>query len=205
MERVRIVLIKKRLLLEGGAMFQSLATQLLRQEMIEACDYEIYRYGCEVLLYFIVNAMVAFIIGVMFHQVGGTLLFLGCYCTLRQFTGGYHAKNYTACTLTFAGIYTLTLFLISRVSWIESPGVVFALLGVSGFIIYQLAPLEHANKPLTQKEKLQYQRVARFMTLGILGVMIGLWLIFGGVTLGLYPVFAIFWIAALLILGKYFN
>lgn len=75
MERVRIVLIKKRLLLEGGAMFQSLATQLLRQEMIEACDYEIYRYGCEVLLYFIVNAMVAFIIGVMFHQVGGTLYF----------------------------------------------------------------------------------------------------------------------------------
>lgn len=186
-------------------MFQSLATQLLRQEMIEACDYEIYRYGCEVLLYFIVNAMVAFIIGVMFHQVGGTLLFLGCYCTLRQFTGGYYAKNYTACTLTFAGIYTLTLFLISRVSWIESPGVVFALLGVSALIIYRLAPLEHANKPLTKKEKMHYQRVARLMILGILGAILGLWFIFGRFTLWLYPIFALFRISILLILGKYCN
>lgn len=60
--------------------------------IIEIDDFEIYRYGFETLIYFIVNISVALLIGIIFDRFIHTIVFLSCYCTLRQFTGGYHAK-----------------------------------------------------------------------------------------------------------------
>ena len=48
-------------------MFQSLANmlvqQLIRYGMIESQEAEIYRYGFEILIYFIVNVLIAFVLG----------------------------------------------------------------------------------------------------------------------------------------------
>ena len=86
-------------------MFKSLSYRitdiLVNNGIIEIDDFEIYRYGFETLIYFIVNISVALLIGIIFDRFIHTIVFLSCYCTLRQFTGGYHAKNYTECTLTF--------------------------------------------------------------------------------------------------------
>lgn len=88
------------------------ANLLIKNKVIENDDFEIYRYGFETLIYFIVNISVALFIGIVFDRFIHTIIFLCCYCTLRQFTGGYHARNYTECTLTFAVIYLMTIFII---------------------------------------------------------------------------------------------
>lgn len=86
------------------------ANILVNNEIVESEDFEIYRYGFETLIYFIVNISVALFIGIIFDRFIHTVIFLSCYCTLRQFTGGYHARNYKECTLTFAVIYLITIF-----------------------------------------------------------------------------------------------
>ena len=53
-------------------MFQSLANmlvqQLIRYGMIESQEAEIYRYGFEILIYFIVNVLIAFVLGGIFGE-----------------------------------------------------------------------------------------------------------------------------------------
>ena len=184
-------------------MFQSLANmlvqQLIRYGMIESQEAEIYRYGFEILIYFIVNVLIAFVLGGIFGEWIGTGLFLGCYCTLRQFTGGYHAKNYLLCTLT------LTLILIHYLSFLEIRWLIVVGLGLSFYTIYRLAPLEHPNKPLQREEKVYYRKISLMMVFFVMGTMICLLPIRALLTFLLYPVFAVFWIALLLILGKLFN
>ena len=190
-------------------MFQSLANmlvqQLIRYGMIESQEAEIYRYGFEILIYFIVNVLIAFVLGGIFGEWIGTGLFLGCYCTLRQFTGGYHAKNYLLCTLTFATIYTVTLILIHYLSFLEIRWLIVVGLGLSFYTIYRLAPLEHPNKPLQREEKVYYRKISLMMVFFVIVTVICLLLIRALLTFLLYPVFAVFWIALLLILGKLFN
>lgn len=65
----------------------------VNNEIIDKKDFEIYRYGLETLIYFIVNISVALFIGIIFDRFIHTIVFLSCYCTLRQFTGGYHARG----------------------------------------------------------------------------------------------------------------
>ncbi len=182
-----------------------LAQQLIRYGMIESQEEEIYRYGFEILIYFIVNVLVAFGLGAIFGEWIGTGLFLGCYCTLRQFTGGYHAKNYLLCTLTFATIYTVTLILIHYLSFLEIRWLIVVGLGLSFYTIYRLAPLEHPNKPLQREEKVYYRKISLMMVFFVMGILICLLPFRKFFSLLLYPVFAVFWIAILLILGKKFN
>ena len=138
-------------------MFKSLsykfANLLVKNEVIENEDFEIYRYGFETLIYFIVNISVALFIGAIFNRLIHTIIFLSCYCTLRQFTGGYHARNYTECTLTFVVIYLITIFVANNIDIDKYKYLLIVFLIFSILIIYKLAPLEHRNKLLSSTEK----------------------------------------------------
>ena len=58
------------------------ANILVNNEIVESEDFEIYRYGFETLIYFIVNISVALFIGIIFDRFIHTVIFLSCYCTL---------------------------------------------------------------------------------------------------------------------------
>lgn len=176
---------------------------LINYEIIGKEDEEIYRYGFEMLIYFIVNLSIAVFIGILFHKFIHTLLFLGCYCTIRQFTGGYHANSYTKCTLIFTIIYLVTVLLTNNLEVDKMKIPLLVLLIISLIIIYRFAPLDHRNKPLSEEEKKQYKNVA-INLVKVIGMLIGITLILDiFTTYILYPVCAIIWIAILLVLGRY--
>ncbi|MGL5314086.1 MAG: accessory gene regulator ArgB-like protein [Peptostreptococcaceae bacterium] len=178
---------------------------LLNNNIIEDDDFEIYRYGFETLIYFIVNISVALIIGIIFNKIIPTILFLSCYCTLRQFTGGYHARNYTECTLTFVVIYLLTIFVDFNINIYKYKYLYILFFIFSIYIIYKLAPLEHRNKPLSDVDKRCYKMIAmRIVSLVSFIFMISmLFNIFVGYTI--YFLYAVTWISILLVLGIYLN
>lgn len=186
-------------------MFKSLsykfANLLIKNEVIESEDFEIYRYGFETLIYFIVNILVALCIGIIFYKFVHTIIFLSCYCTLRQFTGGYHARNYTECTLTFSGMYLMTIFVASNINIDKNKYLLILFMIISMFIIYKLSPLEHRNKPLSINEKKNYKKVVIKLTIFISSmVMISLVVnIFEEYMI--YSLFSIVWTSILLIIG----
>lgn len=186
-------------------MFKSLSYRLtdvlINNKIIENEDFEIHRYGFETLIYFIVNISVALSIGIIFDRFIHTIVFLSCYCTLRQFTGGYHARNYTECTLTFAAIYLITIFLANNIDIFRYKYLSIIILIVSSYIIYKLAPLEHRNKPLSNDEKHRYRMIAmKIMSVIVLIFIVGI-VSNSFVEYLVYSLFAIIWINLLLIVG----
>ncbi|MGL5693618.1 MAG: accessory gene regulator ArgB-like protein [Peptostreptococcaceae bacterium] len=179
--------------------------ELVMNEIIEKDDFEIYRYGFEALIYFIVNISVALTIGIIFNRVIHTIIFLSCYCTLRQFTGGYHAKNYLECTLTFVAIYLITILIANNIDVDRDKYLLIVMLTISIFIIYKLAPLDNRNKPLSDNEKIHYKKVA--MKIATVISMIVVVCIVSNIFMKyiIYSIFAITWIAILLIIGVYAN
>ncbi|MDY3000183.1 accessory gene regulator B family protein [Romboutsia timonensis] len=190
-------------------MFKSLsykfANLLVKNEVIENEDFEIYRYGFETLIYFIVNISVALFIGAIFNRLIHTIIFLSCYCTLRQFTGGYHARNYTECTLTFVVIYLITIFVANNIDIDKYKYLLIVFLIFSILIIYKLAPLEHRNKPLSSTEKKYYRKIA-IKIVFITGSIFILSIIFNFfIKYFIYLLLSIIWISILLILGFYMK
>ena len=177
------------------------ANLLVKNKVIENYDFEIYRYGFETLIYFIVNISVALFIGIVFDRFIHTIIFLCCYCTLRQFTGGYHARNYTECTLTFAVIYLMTIFIINNIDIDKYKYLLILTMVISVFIIYKLSPLEHRNKPLSKVEKKNYKEVVIKLTTFISSIVIIslVYNIFEGYMI--YLLFSIVWISILLLIG----
>ena len=190
-------------------MFKSLsykfANLLVKNEVIENEDFEIYRYGFETLIYFIVNISVALLIGIIFDRFIHTIIFLSCYCTLRQFTGGYHARNYTECTLTFVVIYLITIFIDNNIDVDKYKHVLVILMIISIYIIYKLAPLEHRNKPLSEKKKENYRETIKKILFIVLDGII-----FGSIINSLqqyiiYATVSVYWTAILLCIGSKIN
>lgn len=186
-------------------MFNSLSYMftnlLVKNELIENDDFEIYRYGFETLIYFIVNISVALCIGIIFDRFIHTIIFLSCYCTLRQFTGGYHARNYVECTLTFVVIYISTIFVANNIVIDKYKYLLILLMIISSFFIYKLAPLDHRNKPLNEYEKKNYNSIAIKIVLIVSSIFISSTLFNIFKEYIIYSLLAIIWVSILLILG----
>lgn len=181
------------------------ANLLVKNDIIKNDDFEIYRYGFEILIYFLLNIFIAFFIGIIFDKFIHTIIFLSCYCTLRQFTGGYHAKNYIECALSFAIIYLLTIFMANNINPYNHKFLLILSMIISTLIIYKLAPLEHRNKPLTENEKHIY-KVRSITIVSVISAIFLLSITFNiFVNYFLYSLFAVMWISILLVLGKILN
>ncbi|MGL4914320.1 MAG: accessory gene regulator ArgB-like protein [Romboutsia sp.] len=178
---------------------------LVNNDIIENEDFEIYRYGFETLIYFIVNIAVALFIGIIFDRFMHTIVFLSCYCTLRQFTGGYHARNYTECTLTFVVIYLITIFVSNNIDIDKYKYLLILVMIICTIIIYKLAPLEHRNKPLSKDEKKQYRKIAMRILSIILICFVSSIVLNDFVEYIIYSVFAVVCITILLIIGHYIK
>ncbi|SCH44981.1 MULTISPECIES: accessory gene regulator ArgB-like protein [unclassified Romboutsia] len=188
-------------------MFKSLsykfADMLSKNDIIEDEDFEIYRYGFETLIYFIVNISVALFIGAIFDRFIHTIIFLTCYCSIRQFTGGYHARNYTECTLTFVVIYTITIFMANNININKYKYLLILFMIFSMYIIYKIAPQEHRNKPLSKEEKEKYKRVV-MKIVGLISIIFIASILFNIFKeYIIYSLLAIIWTCILLLLGIY--
>ena len=186
-------------------MFKSNASKitsfLIENKEINKDDYEIYKYGFEVLIAFIVNTVVILSIGLLFNKLFYSIVFLICYCPIRQFAGGYHANNYTKCLLIFILIFILTINTSSNVDSQIYTLMIFIISTLSYIGIFILAPLEHRNNPLTLSEIKKYKNISRILT----GIVYILTLIFANIDrfkeISAYTCSSLFWINIMLCLG----
>ena len=135
-------------------MTERIICQLIRYDIIDRKDEEIYRFGLEVLFlkcfHYISYLFIAFLCGELLRF----LLFFVVFSLLRKNAGGYHAKTRTGCYI--ASCFTILLVVIS-LKYIEMKGIVLALavafLILADGIIIGLAPLENKNRKLDNAEK----------------------------------------------------
>lgn len=99
-----------------------------------------------------------FVLAILFHKIFVACCYIICFCMLRKYAGGYHAKSVIGCYMITVGS---AFFMFITVSFCRMPIVVMtAVWLVSGIILFLFAPVQNENKRLDEVERLVYRRRA---------------------------------------------
>ncbi|MGX8128389.1 accessory gene regulator ArgB-like protein [Clostridioides difficile] len=186
-------------------MFKKMAikitTALVENKLITIKEYNIYSYGFEVIIASFINIILALTLALILHKFIHILLFLICYCSVRQFSGGYHANNHKNCIFIFLSIVLITIYASNYISTVNHiPIIIFSLLNYFG--IFFLAPLEHKNNPLNLYEKRRYSKISKLLATIILFIVVASFISRTKTDYTLFCLSALFWINIMLILGN---
>lgn len=142
----------------------------LRAKQVVDEEYEeVYVYGLELILSFLISTSIILVIGFLFGQIISTLTFLATFILIRQYTGGYHANSYIMCKLCTVISFGISVFLANA---FPVPRLLFlALLTIGCLLIWLFGPIENIHKPLTDQEKRKHKITA--LTLYVIGLVIG--------------------------------
>ena len=160
-------------------MIQSYANKLtlflMKSETIDKEEEEIYQYGFEVLIAFLVNIIAILGVASIFGKFTQTIAFLICYCCLRQYAGGFHASNYKKCLLLFICLYTSNIVILETLMSYGLRNLIFIISVIS---ICLIGPMESENNELDEDQLIKYKKITRCIASIILLVSI---LIYGSI------------------------
>lgn len=172
---------------------------LISNEIIIAENRNLYTYGLQQGLLMILNIATILGIGIVFNMVWESIIFLLTFVPLRSNAGGYHAKTQLRCYLYSVAMITATLMGIKIIPW---TGIIcIALTLVAGMIIFFLAPVEAANKPLGQVEKAMYKKRTRF-SLVLFVLLILLFCYIGLLVISVCIVMGLVVVSIMVVLGR---
>ncbi|HCJ08170.1 MAG TPA: hypothetical protein DHV96_07370 [Lachnospiraceae bacterium] len=130
-----------------------IADFLVRQQQIPEQEWEICQYGYDTLIYSMEQTFLLLILGALLHQMTGTLLHIASYFFIRRYTGGYHASTRLGCTIMTLFTYLLSIGFGNALTYFPHFYIVIGFLQIVYYVlIYQYAPVEHPNKPLTMDQ-----------------------------------------------------
>lgn len=136
-----------------------IADFLVYQQQISEEEWEIYQYGYDTLFYSIEQTILLLLLGLLFHQLTGTLLYIASYFLIRRYTGGYHASTRLRCTLLTLSTYILSIIVGNILVYVPHFYIILGVLQLIYYIlIYQYSPVEHPDKPLSVKLKKKNRR-----------------------------------------------
>lgn len=141
---------------------------LVRSGVVKAEDAEVYIYGINQILAYVLNASSSLIIGLIFGVTFEIVIFMAAYIPLRSFAGGYHAKTPLRCYIF--SVIMLIVVSIGLKYLAVSEWVYYAVLLVSVLGVLVLSPVEDRNKPLDEIEHKVYKKRTVFIAAAELAV-----------------------------------
>ena len=139
-------------------MAKRLTDWLITKEAVSIDEKELYEFGIFHLLLNIIDTVSILLLALLFREVISTVFYIICFCTLRRYAGGYHAKTVFTCYLLTLTAALGMLVLLKQFDFIAP--VQFAIWFISGMIILLFAPIQNANKILDDIEIIVYKRRA---------------------------------------------
>lgn len=116
-------------------------SNIIARKIVEWCDkdctkeeFVIYSYGIELFLNNSLKITVFMILGVSMGIGVESLIFFGCFCTLRAFFGGFHAKTDLGCLIITGVSWGINTTLCKVIS-INNEVWLFALIAVNLFVV----------------------------------------------------------------------
>lgn len=124
---------------------------LLKSKFINEEDFELYYLGNEVIVSTGTTFLIILCIGFGLSNLAGAIVFLICFMSIRNFSGGYHAKTRLGCLGTTVISYISSYFITNlqmRYVIDMQPGIWVFEIFISCLIFYEYAPIENKNKKL---------------------------------------------------------
>lgn len=142
---------------------EELIKGLVSSELIKSEDSSLYQYGLQQGLFMFLNFFTTVIVGLIFGMLWQSVLFSLVYMPLRMNAGGYHARTPLRCYVFSTALIFAVLSVIRLVSQSRLICGIIAVAGAA--VIFALAPVGDANKPLDKIEQKVYRERA-CLTLG---------------------------------------
>lgn len=134
----------------------TVTNNLIKNNLIEKSEIELYRFGVKRLLLFCINNLTALIVGIICGMIWQSVVFSATYIPLRRYAGGYHAETACRCYL-FSSI--LIFGVLQLMKGIPRNAYVLAMIIlIAGLIIFMKSPVESKNKKLSVNEKRAFRR-----------------------------------------------
>lgn len=143
--------------------------ETLTDKLYQSCKLEetrrpIYLYGFELTLSTASSILSILFVSAFLSILSSAVLFLLFFCSLRLFSGGYHAKTYGRCFILTNGVYFTTVsctFLAENML----PHMPLSLIGAtlvffSVTTIFVLAPVKNKHHPLSPKRYIRNRKIA---------------------------------------------
>ncbi len=144
---------------------------LCRKDTIDEEDIDIYTYGFEVLMDSVLETALLLVLGLVIGRIVETLVFICAFGVLRSFTGGYHASSKIVCTFMTSSTCVINIAFSCIMSKYTSLTLVLGLIGV--VVIWICAPKAHANKPLSDQQRIRNRAISRMLcVIYIIGILI---------------------------------
>lgn len=142
---------------------EKMTQRLVSAALIKPEDSSLYQYGLQQGLFMLLNFFTTVVVGLLFGMLWQSILFSLVYMPLRMNAGGYHARTPLRCYIFSTALIFAVLSVIRLVLYNKLICGIMAAVGAA--IIFALAPVENANKPLDEIERKVYRKRARLTLL----------------------------------------
>ena len=123
-------------------------------------DVELYSYGLQTFLEPVIEIATVLIISLLAGRFFETVAFLGAFCVLRFYAGGYHAKNFSRCFMGLLVVYGLLLSTLNlaplTAMLMYQLSLVIVVISIVPILRY--APVAHINKPIGPITRKQFRK-----------------------------------------------
>ena len=143
---------------------KKLTDYILKKNVIEKENYEIYQYGFESALETMFCFASAIAIAAFMHAIPQALFFSFFFLLMRSYTGGLHLKTFRACYIFSCLLLVACLFLAKNVS--AYPIVSTMIYAASVLVILIIGPVDHPNKPVEESDSKRFM-LRSYIILGI--------------------------------------
>lgn len=180
-----------------------LAAHMVKKGTIDSDDEEVYQYGWGIIISTGLDFISMFILGCLFGQGWGTVVFLICFIIIHTNTGGYHANSYEKCYIFTMLNYCVCLAIALFVPKAFINTAILIITVISVIIIFFIAPVANVNKPWPKERHMQAKKISRLYSVIISCCLfaVALWLPMLA-QLALWSSLALFATAVLLIGAK---
>lgn len=178
--------------------------QIRRNDLVDEENYDVVRFGLELLVMKSIISIFIVIIGVLSKSILTVAVFMAAFQPLRSFCGGYHAKLRSVCIISSLMMLVSVIFLSKAASNLPLFIPALILFIISSFVIAVFSPVDTSTKPFDDEEKRVYRKRS-LIVLSVIWVFMILIVSFR-IELFIVPVsMAVFYSAFLVTAGKFVN
>lgn len=129
-------------------------------------EYEIIRYGLEILLIKVIFTIFALLLGLLLNSFFECLIFTVLFSFIRTSAGGFHSKTRLQCFVCSMMMFFTVIFLIKIASVNHYISLLLVLLSIISLgAICFLAPVPTENRPLDDDEIYKFKKRTRVVAL----------------------------------------
>ncbi len=159
-----------------------------------------YKYGIEITISSFLNIIFVLALGIFFSKIELSVVFLFLFISIRQLTGGYHAKSYFRCNLTMCVSFCCCVFATFILKNNFNLSFIIIHIILSSIIILVFCPVSNENKPIKLESRNKY-RIISFIVSNFFSVL-GYLIYHKNNEIGLFIIMTVIIINVLVIIAK---